>query len=214
MFDFLLNAAGAVKERIELARLHRRWRHLRNRGMHIGNSVLLPADLWIDVCHCHLISIGDNCGFGPQCLILAHDAQMDEYLDAARIARVAIHESCHIGARCIILPGVEIGPRTVVGAGSVISRSLPPDTVCAGSPAKVICSLDEYLAKHRSRMTTQPQFEYAKYDIHVLTPERQREMLRAVAEGDAYITGGHTAELQGRGGSERTGSAPARKTRD
>ena len=36
---------------------------------------------------------------GEECFILAHDAQMDEFLDAARIGRVIIHQSCHIGSR-------------------------------------------------------------------------------------------------------------------
>jgi acetyltransferase-like isoleucine patch superfamily enzyme len=59
-------------------------------------------------------------------LILAHDAQMDEFLDAGRIGRVVIRSHSHIGARTVILPGVEIGPRTIVGANSVVSQSLPP----------------------------------------------------------------------------------------
>ena len=69
------------------------------------------------------------------CSILAHDAQMDEFLDAARIGRVVIHDSCHIGARAIILPGVEIGPRTIVGAGSVVITDIDPGTVAVGNPA-------------------------------------------------------------------------------
>ena len=149
-------------------------------------------------------TIDDNCGFGPDCMILAHDAQMDEFLDAARIGRVIIHPSCHIGARTTILSGVEIGPRTIVGAHSLVSASLPPDTVCAGVPAKVICSLDEYLEKHRARLKTQKKFDYMKYDIRFLSAERRAELIRAVADEDAYITGGHSAELHGEGGTART----------
>jgi maltose O-acetyltransferase len=169
-------------------------------GMRIGRNVWLPASTWIDTSHCFLISIGDHCGFGEQCLILAHDAQMDEFLDAARVGRVVIHDSCHIGARCIILPGVEIGPRTIVGAGSIISRSLPADTVCAGNPAKVISTLDEYLEKHRRRLASSPSFPY---EI-ALSPEQRAKIAQSVAHTDAYITGGHSAELRGEGGTPRT----------
>jgi len=172
--------------------------------MKIGKGVLLPASTTIDTSHCFLISIGDQCGFGPDCLILAHDAQMDEFLDAARLGRVVIHESCHIGARSIILAGVEIGPRTIVGAGSVVSRSLPPDTVCAGSPAKVICSLEEYLDRHRSRLKERPGFQYLEYDERFLTPERKAALIRAVTDGDAYMLGGFSAERRGQGGTHRT----------
>jgi maltose O-acetyltransferase len=204
MLGSLLRLAGSVKDRVDRVRLERRWRQLRALGMHIGNDVNLPASTQIDVSHCFLISIGDHCGFGEECVILAHDAQMDEFLDAARIGRVVIHESCHIGIRSVILAGVEIGPRTIVGAHSVVSKSLPPDTVCAGSPAKVICSLDEYLERHRQAVAAGPRFEYDKYSLQFLTPERRDEMIAAVRQRDAYIVGGRTAELRGAGGTART----------
>lgn len=204
MFSMIFRLISRVRKGIERERLNRRWAGLRARGMHIGNRVNLPASTFIDTSHCFLISIGDDCGFGPDCLILAHDAQMDEYIDAARLGRVVIHPSCHIGARTAILAGVEIGPRTIVGANSVVSRTLPPNSVCAGNPAKVICSLDEYLEKHRERMQTRPNFEYLKYDIRFLTPERKAELIRAVSDGDAYMIGGFSAERQGLGGTART----------
>jgi maltose O-acetyltransferase len=172
--------------------------------MHIGQDVLLPPSTWIDVPHCYLISIGDHTGFGEQCVLLAHDAQMDEYLDAARIGRILIHPSCHIGTRSIVLGGVEMGPRTIVGAGSVVSRPLPPDSVCAGSPAKVIGSLDDYLDRHRRQLEDRPGFDYRTYGLSVLAPERRREILSAVADGDAYIRGGRSAELDGTGATQRT----------
>jgi maltose O-acetyltransferase len=200
----LLDLAGAAKGRIELARQERRWAKLRSMGMHIGNDVLLPWSTFIDVSHCYLIHIGDHCGFGPDCLILTHDAQMDEFLDAARIGRVTIHESCHIGARTVILPGVEIGPRTIVGAQSVVSRTLPAETVCAGNPANVICSLQEYLDKHRARMRERKTFPYMTYDIRFLTHHGRLELMEAVSTGDAYIVGGRSAELRGEGGLPRT----------
>ncbi len=203
----LLDLAGTLKGRLESVRLERRWAKLRALGMHIGEDVLLPASTFIDISHCYLISIGDHCGFGPECLILAHDAQMDEFLDAARLGRVVIHESCHIGARTVILPGVEVGPRTIVGANSVVTKTLPPDTVCAGNPATVVCSLSEYLDKHRQRLGERPTFDYLEYDIRVLTEERRRRLVAAAGDGDAYMTGGRTAELRGVGGTPRTAAS-------
>lgn len=209
MIDVLLGLASSLRARFDEMRRQRRWRQLRSLGMHIGDDVFLPDSTWIDTSHCFLISIGDHCGFGEECLLLAHDAQMDEYLDAARIGRVAIHESSHIGARTVILPGVEIGPRTVVGAGSVVTKSLPANTVCAGNPAKVICSLDEYLARHSDRLAGARTFDYTHYDIRVLTPERRAELVAACEAGPTYIVGGRSAELRGEGGTPRTGSSPS-----
>ena len=209
MLGFLVRIASALVQRGAQHRLDQRWAQLRALGMQLGDDVYLPASTWIDVSHCFLISIGDHCGFGEEVHILAHDAQMDEFLDAGRIGRVIIHASSHIGARTVILPGVEIGPRTIVGANSVVTRTLPPDTVCAGNPARVICSIDDYLEKHRSRMATLPTFEYDQYSLQHLTPERRAELVAAVRTGDAYIVGGRSAELRGKGGTPRTAAPGA-----
>ena len=47
----------------------------------------------------------------------------------------------------IILPNVTIGPNSVVGAGAVVSKDVPPNTVVAGVPARAICTMDEYKKK-------------------------------------------------------------------
>jgi maltose O-acetyltransferase len=201
---WLIDLAAGLKGRLETAALRRRWDRLRAMGMHIGQGVNLPPSTTIDTSHCFLISIGDWSGFGSDCLILAHEGQFDEFLDAGRIGRVIIHPHSHIGSRTVILPGVEIGPRTIVGANSVVTTTLPPDTVCAGAPARVICTLEEYLDKHRQRMRERPSFEYLKYDVRYLTPERRAELVAAVSDGDAYIIGGWTATLQGQGGMSTT----------
>lgn len=211
MFGWVWDLASHVRERFDQARLRRRWERLRRLGMHIGQGVNLPASTWIDTSACYLISIGDWCGFGEQCLILAHDAQMDEFLDAGLVERVVIHESCHVGSRAVILPGVEIGPRTIVGANSVVSKSLPPDSVCAGAPAKVICSLEEYLDRHRQQLAVRSKFDYCAYNINALTPERRAQVLAAVADGCAYVTGGFSEELKGGGGTPRTSFEPNSK---
>ncbi len=211
--DWLLGLASRGKQAFDTARLERRWRRLRALGMHIGRQVNLPASTWIDDSHCYLISIGDRCGFGEECHILAHDAQMNEYIDATRVGRVIIHPSCHIGARTVILPGVEIGPRTIVGANSVVSRTLPPNSVCAGAPAKVICSLEEYLDKHRRALQTAPTFPYRTHDIGVITPEGKAALIAALKDRDGYITGGYGMMLEGDGGPRLT-DAPSGDRQD
>ncbi len=206
----IIDAAAALKSRVEAIRLERRWAKLRQMGMRIGRGVLLPDSTSIDTSHCFLITIEDWCFFGPECLILAHDAQMDEFLDAGRIGRVVIRSHSHIGARTVILPGVEIGPRTIVGANSVVTQSLPPDTVCAGNPARVIRPLNEYLEWHRARLKTSPTFDFTSYDDRFLTPERRAELVAAVATGDAYVVGGRSAELRGESSMKVTDSGDAK----
>lgn len=193
MLGFLLNIIGRVRRRINIYRKKRWWENLRKHGMEIGKGVNLPFSTAIDVSHCFLISIGDNCGFGDECMILAHDAMPNEYIDATRIGRVKIHESCHIGARTLILPGVEIGPRSIVGANSVVAKDIPPDSVAAGNPARVICSIDEYLSKLKKLMETSPLFPYKEYDIKYITNAKKREMIEKLDTSEGFMIGGYTA---------------------
>lgn len=204
VLESLFSAVSDARGHFDRFRLKRRLANLQAAGMHIGQGVNMPASTWIDASHAYLIHIGDWCGFGEQCLILAHDAQMAEFLDVRLIDRVVLNESCHFGSRTVILPGVEVGPRTIVGANSVVSRSLPPDTVCAGVPAKVIGSLDDYLARHRRRLAGVARFPWADYNPDTLTAARRAEVLAALRDEPAYLVGGFSAELKGAGGTQRT----------
>ena len=204
MIDFIINQIVKIKTRLEVKRQRRRWEALRNKGMKIGKRVNLPMSTWIDTSHCFLISIGDNCGFGEECLILAHDAMPDEFIDSTRIGLVTIHESCHFGARAVILPGVEIGPRSIVGSNAVVTKDIPPDSVAVGNPAKVICTLEEFLTKQRKAMETLPLFPFKEYDINHITPEKKLEMLAKLSKSDGYMVGGYTAMLEDGEGVVRT----------
>jgi maltose O-acetyltransferase len=196
MLDLFFNIAARCRNSINIYRKKRWWRSLREAGMDIGKGVNLPFSTAIDVSHCFLISIGDNCGFGDECMILAHDAMPNEYLDATILGRVKIHESCHIGSRTLILPGVEIGPRSIVGANSVVSKDIPPDSVAAGNPARVICSMQEYLDKLREHMQKAPQFPYKKYDRKYITRDGKREMREKLDKTKGFMVGGYTAMIE------------------
>jgi acetyltransferase-like isoleucine patch superfamily enzyme len=69
-----------------------------------------------------------------------------------RFGTIRILDNCVIGYGTIILPGVTIGPNSIVGAGSMVSRDVPPDAVAAGNPAHVLCSIEEHIAKYRTNM--------------------------------------------------------------
>jgi len=191
---------ATLKARLDAGRRAHRIQRLRDRGMHIGRDVNFADHLYIDEEFCALISIGDSTFFGPECMILAQDAGPEAALGALRVGSVVLHPSCHVGARTIILPGVEIGPRTVIAANSVVSRSLPPDAVCGGRPARPFSTLSQYIESHRRRLEAARTFEYAAYDDPNLSPERRAALVSAVLAGDVYMVGGRSAELQGIGG--------------
>ena len=193
MFNVMTKPLYGLRESINRYRKRRWWKELRKKGMYLGKDVNLPMSTWIDMPHCFLISIGDKCGFGEGCAILAHDAMPNEYIDATRIGKVKIHESCHFGMRTVILPGVEIGPRSIVGSNSVVINDIPPETVAGGNPAKVICSLEQYLNKQKKWIKEYPLFSYKEYSFQYLSPEKLREMLDKLETSSGFITGGYTA---------------------
>lgn len=61
--------------------------------------------------------------------------------EGTKSAPVVIEDDVWVGAHCIILKGVTIGARSVIGAGSVVTKSIPADCVAAGNPCRVIKNL-------------------------------------------------------------------------
>jgi len=90
------------------------------------------------------VSIGADATIGPHCLILDNDFhELDpgrrNEMPASR--PVVLEQNVWLGARVIVLPGVRIGKNSAIGAGSVVTKDIPPDVVAAGVPARVIRKL-------------------------------------------------------------------------
>ena len=111
----------------------------------IGDNVGISGST---ICARSKIVIGNNVLIGSGCIITDSDAHPLEWKDRRenvsnkiKCAPIIIGNDVFIGARSIILKGVEIGDRAVVGAGSVVTRNVPPDTIVAGNPAVVVKEL-------------------------------------------------------------------------
>ena len=128
-------------------------------GMKVGRNFGRLNGVILDPSHCWLIEIGDNVTMAPRVHILCHDASTKTFLGYTKIGRVTIGDNVFIGAESVVLPGVTIGNNVIIGANSTVTHDIPDNTVVAGSPAKVICSLDEYLAKERDRMKQAPCYD-------------------------------------------------------
>ena len=107
-----------------------------------------------------LIEIGNNVTLGQGVLLITHDGTSRLFRDRLpgmspfgnRFGAIVIRDNCFIGNNAILLPGVEIGPDSAVGAGSVVTKTVPPRTIVAGNPARPIKTLDEYMAGYLQRM--------------------------------------------------------------
>ena len=87
------------------------------------------------------VTIGSNVLFGPSVQIYTSTHPIDaadrrNWLESAE--RVTIGSDVWVGGGAIICPGVTIGDRSVIGAGSVVSRSIPSDVLAGGNPARII----------------------------------------------------------------------------
>ena len=156
-------------------------------GMKVGKNFGRLNGVILDPSHCWLIEIGDNVTLAPRVHILCHDASTKTFLNYTKIGRVTIGDNVFIGAESVVLPGVTIGSNVIVGANSTVTHYVPDGTVAAGSPARVICTLEEYLNKERSRMATAPCYgeEYTlRKDVSM---EKRKEQKAALKGTIGYI---------------------------
>ena len=107
----------------------------KNASLIIGNNVLIAYGTTI--VSRKLVEIGDDTKIAFEVLIMDSD---QHGIDGKPIATspVKIGKHVWIGARAIILKGVSIGDNSIVGAGSVVTKSFSANTIIAGNPAKVI----------------------------------------------------------------------------
>ena len=107
----------------------------------IGNNVGMSSTrFWVHDC----VAIGDNVKIGACVLITDTDAHPLDYLarrtsnEGTKSAPIEIEDDVWVGAHSIILKGVTIGARSIIGAGSVVTKNIPPDCVAGGNPCRVI----------------------------------------------------------------------------
>ncbi|MCU1355160.1 MAG: hexapeptide repeat-containing transferase [Acidimicrobiales bacterium] len=91
------------------------------------------------------IDIGDDVMIGPNVSLITAGHPLEPSLRRTGItaAPISVERNVWIGAGAIVLQGVTVGEDAVVGAGAVISRDVPPATLVAGAPARIVRRLDE-----------------------------------------------------------------------
>lgn len=150
--NFTFSSGGAHNP---LCRVQRGMIYLtRNAHLTIGNnSGLSSACIWVK----ESVTIGNNVKVGGDCIILDNDCHSLDYrlrsarkktdegdsLDysQAKSSPIIIEDDVLVGTRCIILKGVTIGARSVIAAGSVVTKSIPSDCIAGGNPCRIIRSL-------------------------------------------------------------------------
>lgn len=131
--------------------------YLRSKGIHIGKGTKLRSKRTnIDITRPSLVSIGDNCYLNDNFTLLTHDwvtgvfikANMD-FLPSS--GRITIGNNVAFGQNVMVLKGVTIGDNCFIGAGSIVTKDIPSNSIAVGIPCKVICTLEEFHKKRQSK---------------------------------------------------------------
>ena len=108
-------------------------------GLHLGEGVFVNYNaMMLDAGN---ITIGARTLIGPNCSLYTPQHPLDYKLRQKTLETaypITIGEDCWLGGNVTVCPGVTIGDRTVIGAGSVVTHDIPSDCIAAGNPCKVI----------------------------------------------------------------------------
>ena len=134
----------------------------------LGETTHFPAEAY-------LITIGNHVQITREVTFHTHgggNAIRHKIPDFDSFGKIVVEDWVYIGSNSIILPGVTIGEGSLVAAGSIVTKSVPPHSVVGGNPARLICSTDEYIAKNE------------KYNTHTkgMARAKKREYLMTMSE--------------------------------
>ncbi|MEJ0013575.1 MAG: sugar O-acetyltransferase [Bauldia sp.] len=126
-------------------------------NMDVGVNISIGNDVFINVNSTFLaafpVTIGNGVAMGPSVMIMAsghppraadrkrRDPVTGQTKEVTIGAPIVIGDDVWIGAGVIVLPGVTIGARCTIGAGSVVTKSIPPDMLAYGNPCRPVRSL-------------------------------------------------------------------------
>lgn len=112
-------------------------RYLRLMGVQIGKGTMISMGAKIDS-HRGQVIIGERCHVTYGCVILSHDGAAKQMEMEAGDGVVRIGNDVFVGVNSVVLANVTIGDGSIIGAGSVVTRDVPPHSVAVGNPARIV----------------------------------------------------------------------------
>jgi acetyltransferase-like isoleucine patch superfamily enzyme len=151
-------------------------KYLRRRGIKIGDFSPIRPSIVVDLTRPCLIEIGNYCKISGGVAFLTHGFDLavlrEKYGELlCSSGKIIIEDNVFIGTNAIVLKGVTIGTNSIIGAGSVVTHDIPPNSVAAGNPCKVIMSIDDYYQKRKIRYKEEAKrYALEKYNMTSKVP--------------------------------------------
>jgi len=129
-----------------------RIKQLKKKGLQLGEGCSLSGMPFFGT-EPFLISIGNRVSISGKVAFITHDGstwvfrRQPRYEKVRKFGRIVIHDNCFIGYGALILPGVTIGPNSIVAAHALVTKDVPPDTVVGGNPARPLTTVTEFAEK-------------------------------------------------------------------
>ena len=175
-----ISDTAIVDERARIGEGTKIWHHAQvregaviGRACNIGKGVYVDLDVKIgdrvkvqnNVSIYHGVEIGDDVFIGPS-VAFTNDKHPRAWLwDESRLCRTKVRKGASIGANATIVCGIEIGEFAMIGAGSVVTKDVPPHALVLGNPGKIrgfVCECGERLDERMKCPVCGKEFPYLK----------------------------------------------------
>lgn len=160
-----------IRKIIELVRRRSNMvEYCRSIGVKVGNECVIKNDVAFGT-EPYLVTLGDHVHLTGGVRFVTHDGGVwvfrAKHSDWDLVSPVLVEDNVYIGIKTIVMPGVTIGKNSVIGAGAIVTRDIPPNSVAVGVPARVIKTVDEYYKGMVGRAI----------QTKLLTPEQKKQFL-------------------------------------
>jgi acetyltransferase-like isoleucine patch superfamily enzyme len=122
--------------------------YFRKQGAQIGNDCYLSISYLAG--EPYLVKLGNHVGIAAGVQFLTHNlgwVYRDKIPDLQLFGKIIVEDNCNIGINAMILPNVTIGRNSIIAAGSIVTKDIPPNSIAVGVPAKIIGNTYENFEK-------------------------------------------------------------------